>query len=61
MWLPTLLFVLFAGFSAIGVYLVLAHHRSRTVAAVGALVTVIFYVALYAGVVFLIGTQELRQ
>lgn len=54
MWLPQLLFVLFATFSAIGVFWILAHHRSRTAGALGALVTLLFYVALYAGVLYLI-------
>lgn len=54
MWLPSLLFVLFAVFSAAGVFWILAHHRSRTAGAVGGLLTLLLYVALYAGVLYLI-------
>lgn len=54
MWLPQLLFVLFATFSAIGVFWILSHHRSRAAGALGALVTLLLYVALYAGVWYLI-------
>lgn len=54
MWLPTLLFLLFAAFSAVGVYLIVAHHRSRTAAVIGAIVTLLFYLVLYAGVLYLI-------
>ena len=54
MWLPSLLFVLFATFSAAGVFWILAHHRSRAAGAVGAAVTLLLYVALYAGVMYLI-------
>jgi len=58
MWLPTLLFTLFAVFSAAGVYLIVAHHKSRTAAVVGAFVTALFYVALYVGVLVLIGPLD---
>lgn len=54
MWLPALLFVLFATFSALGVFWIVAHHRSRTAGALGAAVTLLLYVALYAGVMYLI-------
>lgn len=54
MWLPSLLFVLFATFSALGVFWILAHHRSRAAGALGAAVTLLLYVALYAGVMYLI-------
>lgn len=56
MWVPTLLFILFAVFSAAGIYgLIVSHNRSRTAGVVGALVTVLLFVALYAGVLVLIG------
>ena len=58
MWLPTLLFILFAVFSAAGVYLIVAHHKGRTAGTVGALVTALLYVALYAGVLYLIGPLD---
>lgn len=54
MWVPTLLFLLFAVLSAAGVYLIVAHHRSRTAAVIGAIVTLLFYLVLYAGVLYLI-------
>ena len=54
MWVPQLLFVLFATLSAIGVFWILAHHRSRTAGVVGAVVTLLFFVALYSGVLYLI-------
>lgn len=61
MWLPTLLFTLFAVLSAIGVYLIVAHHRGRTAGLVGAAVTALLYVALYAGVLSLIGPLDRVQ
>ena len=61
MWLPTLLFTLFAVFSAAGVYLIVAHHRNRTAGIVGALVTALLYAALYAGVLYLIGPLDPMQ
>lgn len=54
MWVPTLLFLLFAVLSAAGVYLVVAHHRNRTAAVIGAILTLLFYLVLYAGVLYLI-------
>ena len=53
MWLPSLLFLLFAVFSAVGVYLIVAHHKGRNAGIAGALVTALLYVALFAGVLFL--------
>jgi hypothetical protein len=61
MWLPTLLFTLFAVFSAIGVYLILAHQKGRTAGIAGALVTALLYVALYAGVLYLVGPLDPMQ
>jgi len=58
MWVPTLLFTLFAVFSAVGVYLIVAHHRGRGPAILGALMTMLLYVALYAGVLYLIRPQD---
>lgn len=54
MWVPQLLFVLFAALSAIGVFWILSHHRSRLAGAVGAAMTLLLFVALYAGVMYLI-------
>ncbi|HYU30892.1 MAG TPA: hypothetical protein VEW48_01905 [Thermoanaerobaculia bacterium] len=61
MWLPTLLFTLFAVFSATGVYLIVIQRFSRTAAVAGAVVTVLFFVALFAGVLFLIGPLDQAQ
>lgn len=58
MWLPSLLFTLFAVFSAIGVYLIVAHHKGRRAGILMALATVLFYVALFAGVLSLIGPLD---
>jgi hypothetical protein len=58
MWVPTLLFTLFAIFSAAGVFLVVAHHRSRIAGIAGALATLLLFVALYAGVLHLIGSLD---
>jgi len=58
MWLPSLLFTLFAVFSAVGVYLIVAHHKGRKAGIAGACVMALFYVALYAGVLYLIGPLE---
>lgn len=54
MWVPTLLYVLFAVLTAAGVYWIIAQHRSRAAGAVSALVTALLFAALYAGVLFLI-------
>lgn len=58
MWVPTLLFTLFAIFSAVGIFLIVSHHRSRTAGTLGALATLLFFVALYAGVLYLIGPLD---
>jgi len=58
MWVPTLLFILFAIFSAAGIFLIVSHHRSRTAGTLGALATLLFFVALYAGVLYLIGPLD---
>lgn len=58
MWVPTVLFLLFAVLSAAGVYLIVAHHGSRRVALLGALATLLLYVAIYAGVLYLIRPLE---
>jgi len=49
MFLPALLFALFALLSGAGVYLIVAHHRGRTAALVGAGLTLLFFAALVAG------------
>jgi len=54
MVMPTILFLLFALLSATGAYLILAHHRGRLAAVCGAVVTLVFFAALFAGVVALL-------
>jgi hypothetical protein len=54
MLVPTLIFTVFALLSGVGVYLILAHHRSRQAGVAGAVVTFLLFVALYAGVVTLL-------
>ncbi|HET9225994.1 MAG TPA: hypothetical protein VFR31_04965 [Thermoanaerobaculia bacterium] len=51
---PTILFVLFALFSAAGAYFLTAQTRGRTAGIVAALLTLLFFVLLYLGVLFLI-------
>jgi len=53
MLLPTLLFVLFALLSGMGVFLMLTHHRSRRAGALGAFLTLTFFAVLYAGLLAL--------
>jgi len=53
MFLPTLIFALFALFSGIGAYLLLSHFRSRKAGVVGAVLTLLFFAALFAGLVTL--------
>jgi|GEM_PF-1792106 len=53
MFLPTLIFALFALFSGIGAYLLLSHFRSRKAGVVGAVLTLLFFAALFAGLVSL--------
>jgi NADH:ubiquinone oxidoreductase subunit 3 (subunit A) len=58
MSVATLLFILFALFSAIGVFLIVAHHRSRAAGTLGALATLLFFVAIYAGVLYLLSPLD---
>lgn len=58
MWLPTLLFTLFAAFSAVGAFLIVSQRWNRKVGIAGAFVTVLFYVALYAWIRLLIGPLD---
>jgi hypothetical protein len=55
MVLPTILFLLFALLSAIGAYLVLAHHKGRVAAVCGAAGTLLFFAILFAGLLALLG------
>ena len=54
MFLPTLVFGLFALVSGVGVYLLLNHLRGRTAGLLGALLTLILFAALFAGLVALL-------
>lgn len=58
MSLPTLLFGFFALLSGVGAYLVFAHHRGRTAGILAALLTLLLFAALYAGVLALIGDVD---
>lgn len=50
MFLPVLLFSIFALFAAVGAYLILAHLRSRKAGVWAAAATMLFFVVLFAGV-----------
>jgi drug/metabolite transporter superfamily protein YnfA len=49
MWMPLLLFVVFALLSVIGAYLVAAHWKGRRGGVVAALLTALFFAAVLAG------------
>ena len=51
---PSILFVLFALFSAGGAYFLTAQTRGRTAGIVAALLTLFFFALLFLGVLFLI-------
>jgi len=53
MLLPTLLFTLFALLSGVGAYLIVAHHRGRWAGWIGAVLTLLLFAALYAGLILL--------
>jgi hypothetical protein len=53
MFLPTLVFALFALFSGVGAYLLLSHYRGRRAGLVGALLTLLFFAALLVGLLSL--------
>ena len=57
--LPTLLFVAFTALAAVGAYLIGDRFHSRTAGVVAAVVVVVFMVALYAYVVWLIRSAGL--
>ena len=54
MLLPALLLAVFALLSGAGVYLIMAHHRGRKAALVGAGLTLLFFAALVAGLLVLL-------
>jgi hypothetical protein len=49
---PTVLFVLFAIFTAVGMFFALLHWRGRTAAVAGAVATLLFFGLLLAAVLF---------
>lgn len=51
--IPTILFALFALFSAVGAYFLAAHNRSRTAGIVAALLTLLFFAVLFLGLLVL--------
>jgi apolipoprotein N-acyltransferase len=53
MWLPIGLFCLFALISALGAYLITAHHRSRKMGVLAAVLILLFFVGLAFGVLAL--------
>jgi ABC-type nitrate/sulfonate/bicarbonate transport system permease component len=54
MFLPVLLFSLFALLSAVGAYLIFARQRSRTAGLWAAAATVLFFGVLFAGLLALL-------
>lgn len=54
MFLPVLLFSLFALFAAVGAYLIVAHLRSRKAGVWAAAATMLFFAVLFAGVLTLL-------
>jgi hypothetical protein len=54
MFLPTLLFVVFALLSGAGVYLILVHHRGRGAALLGLIITLLLFSGLWAGLLALL-------
>lgn len=54
MFLPILLFSLFALFATAGVYLIVAHARSRKTGIWAAAATMVFFAVLFAGVLALL-------
>lgn len=49
---PTLLYVVFAFLATVGAFLALYHWRGWKVAAAGAVVTLLFFVALFAALLY---------
>lgn len=54
MWLPIVLFCLFALFSVLGAYFIAAHFRGRKAGVAAALATLLFFAALAFGVAALL-------
>ncbi|HVG10204.1 MAG TPA: hypothetical protein VNM67_21045 [Thermoanaerobaculia bacterium] len=56
---PTLLFALFALFSAAGAYFLTAQTRGRTAGIVAALLTIFFFALVFAGLLYLLPPESL--
>jgi hypothetical protein len=54
MLLPTVLFLLFTVLSTAGAYWILSRHVSRTAGIWGAVATLLFFVGLYLGLIWLL-------
>ena len=57
--IPSILFALFALFSAVGAYFLAAHNRSRTAGIVAALLTLFFFAVLFLGLLVLMPERTL--
>lgn len=55
MLVPTLLFILFSVLSTAGAYWILSRHVSRAAGIWGAVATLLFFVGLYLGLLWLLG------
>jgi hypothetical protein len=51
--LPSILFILFAVFSSLGAYFLAAHFRGRASGILAALLTLVFFAALFLGLLAL--------
>jgi hypothetical protein len=51
---PNLVFLLFALLAAAGAYLIAAHHRGRLAGLGAALLTLVFFAAVFAGLIALL-------
>ncbi|MEA2560242.1 MAG: hypothetical protein QOH06_1746 [Acidobacteriota bacterium] len=56
---PTILFALFALFSAAGAYFLTAQTRGRTAGIVAALLTIFFFALIFAGLLYLLPPESL--
>lgn len=57
--IPSILFALFALFSAGGAYFLTAQTRGRTAGIVAALLTLFFFALLFAGLLFLLPPESI--
>jgi hypothetical protein len=57
--LPSILFLLFAIFSSLGAYFLAAHFRGRASGIVAALLTLLFFAALFLGLLALMPAGSL--